>query len=379
MSERVWHVPVAATLLEVARLLAARRISCAVVMDESRPVGILSERDLVRESASDPAGWTERTAGAAMTRPLHVTEPESTVAEAISELRRHGIRRLPVVTRAGLLRGIVTQTDLLRAAHTRLQEYAHDLERLVAERTAELRESERQRNDLVELTVHDIKNWLQAATSAVEVLVEQPAEASKLLSPLRHVTRGIRNLVATLLDVNRLESGGMPLRLTEVPWSALCEPMIEEATVLARAKSLTITADGELQVIVHCDPNLIERVLLNLLDNAVTAAPPETTIDVHTALQPDGILVVRVGNRGRVITPDVLPTLFQKYHQGVARMQGWGLGLTFCRLAIEHHGGTIRAVSPYVDGEGTAFEFTLPPAKGAVRTAAVSGDLRLAL
>jgi signal transduction histidine kinase len=73
----------------------------------------------------------------------------------------------------------------------------------------------------------------------------------------------------------------------------------------------------------------------------------------------------RAATRGRVIPADVLPTLFRKYRQGgeqlsLKRFGGWGLGLTFCRLAIERHGGTIRARSPYVDGEGAAFEFTLP-------------------
>ena len=62
---------------------------------------------------------------------------------------------------------------------------------------------------------------------------------------------------------------------------------------------------------------------------------------------------------------EVTRTLFRKYRQGgeqlsLKRFGGWGLGLTFCRLAVERHGGTIRARSPYVDGEGAAFEFTLP-------------------
>ena len=74
---------------------------------------------------------------------------------------------------------------------------------------------------------------------------------------------------------------------------------------------------------------------------------------------------MRVGNRGRPIPPELLPTLFNKYRRGgdgqpLKRFGGWGLGLTFCRLAVDRHGGNIRAVSPYVDGEGAAFEFVLP-------------------
>lgn len=374
MSEQVWQVSLDATLLAVAGLLTEHTISCAIVTNDGRPVGILSERDLVRAITEDPSGWSERTAGDTMTRPLRAIEPGASVGEAIDELRRLGIRRLPVLAGPGRLAGIVTQTDLLRAAHGRLRDYASDLERLVAERTAELRASERQRGDLVDLTAHDIKNWLNAATSALEILAMDPAEMPAMLPVLRHATDGIGRLVCTLLDVNRLESGAMPLKITEVPWSAICGPMIEEASVLARTKSVTLAACGDGDVILRCDATLMERVLLNLLDNAVNAAPRDTTIDVLACPEPDGTFKARVGNRGPVIPATVLPTLFEKYRRGgtpsalpthgLDRFRGWGLGLTFCRLAIEHHGGTIRAISPYVDGEGTAFEFTVPPEQG---------------
>lgn len=367
MSEQVWHVSVGTPLLEVARSLAERKISCAVVMEASRPVGILSERDLVRAGAQDPGGWATRTARDVMTHPLVTVDPDASVADAIAEIGRRGIRRLPVVARDGRLVGIVTQTDLLRAAHARLVEYARDLERIVGERTAQLHASERQRNDLVDLTVHDIKNWVHAASSAVEVLELNAAELPAMIPIIRHSTRSITTLVTTLLDVNRLEGGWMPLRLNDVPWSAVCAPLIEDASAMAHAKELAIVASGDTQVIVRCDQQLVERVLLNLLDNAVSAAPHGTAIELHTAVRPDRTLVVRVGNRGPVIPPALLPNLFRKHQQGADRVRGWGLGLTFCRLAIEHHGGSIRAISPYVDGEGAAFEFTLPADPAAAR------------
>jgi signal transduction histidine kinase len=380
MSEQVWHVSVDASLGGVAELLAAHTISCAVVMDGDRPVGVVSERDVVRECAHDPSGWATRTVREATQRALVVVEPEASVADAIAEIGRHGIRRLPVVSRTGELRGIVTQTDLLRAAHARLREYARDLERIVGERTVQLRESERQRNDLLDLTVHDIKNWIHAATSAVEMLELDPASLDKMVPILHHSTRSITTLVSTILDVNRLESGWMQLRLNDVQWSSICEPMIEDAAAMARAKELTIVSSGEMQVIVRCDQQLVERVLLNLLDNAVSAAPRGTHIDLHTERRNDGSLVVRTGNRGPVIPPTLLPNLFRKHQQGADRLRGWGLGLTFCRLAIEHHGGAIRAISPYVDEEGAAFEFTLPrePVPRAALTPAPSARVEVA-
>ncbi len=360
MTEHVRHVQIDATLGDVARLLAEHTISCAVVMDDDRAVGVLSERDVVRVCAADPAGWSSRPVRDTIALQLVVVGPETSVDDAIAECGRHGIRRLPVVSGTGALRGIVTQTDLLRAAEARLREYARDLERIVGERTAQLQDSERRRNDLVDLTVHDIKNWVHAASSALEVLELDADSVPAMIPIIRHSTRSITTLVTTLLDVNRLEGGWMPLRLNDVPWSSICAPLIEDASAMAHAKELKISASGEMQVIVRCDQQLIERVLLNLLDNAVSAAPRTTAIDLHTEVRADGTVVARVGNRGPVIAPALLPNIFKKHEQGAHRLHGWGLGLTFCRLAVEHHGGSIRAMSPYVDGEGAAFEFTLP-------------------
>jgi signal transduction histidine kinase len=378
MSAQVRSVAATATLQVVAEILVTYRISCAVVVDVNGPVGIISERDLVRIVVEDPVGWAHRTASEVMTRPLHVTDPEASVVDATNELARRGIRRLPVVSRDGRLDGIVTQTDLLRASNCRLEEYACDLERLVGERTAALRASEARRNELVDLTVHDVKNWLQAADASLQIAGQDPAQVENLLPLLRHATSRIAGLLRTLLDVNRLESGRMPLRLMEVPWPTLCEPVAAEAAVMAHEKSLTLVQTGDMHSIVRCDPELIERVILNLLGNAITAASPGSGIDIHTNRRSDGTFRVRIGNRGPVIPREVLPTLFQRYGQGttgnaVKRFGGWGLGLTFCQLVVHHHGGTIDAISPYMDGEGAAFEFVLPPDPERATVRATSG------
>lgn len=366
MSGRVQGMQASATLLTVAQLLARLRISCAVIFEGERPLGIISERDLVRLVTEDPRGWHERIAGDVMTQPLYAIGPATSVVEASAELAKYRIRRLPVIAPDdGTLCGIVTQTDLLRASHRRLEEYAADLERLVTERTDDLRASEQRRNDLVDLTVHDMKNWIQAAEGSLDIAAEDPAEGARLLPLLRHTTGRIRNLVHSLLDVNRLESGWVPVRFADVPWHTLCNPLLTETSVLARSKGLAIAGSGDAHVVVRCDPDLIERVLLNLFDNALNAAPAGSAIDFHVEWRADSF-VVRIGNRGPTIPPTELASLFRKYRRGVSnaplapRFGGWGLGLTFCRLAVACHGGAIRAISPYVDGEGAAFEFTLP-------------------
>lgn len=364
MTSAVRSVPGGTTLREAGRLLVDQDISCLVVTDDDHPAGIVSERDLMRAAVRDPEGWVSRRVCEVMSHPLHVTATGATVADAIAELARLRIRRLLVMSGDGRLAGIVTQTDLLRAAHFKLQGYIQDLERVVSERTLALREIEQRRDDLVDLTVHDIKNTLCVVESALDMMEQDPVGAASMIPLLRRSTLRITNLVCTLLDVNRLENGSMPLRVQEVPWATICEPVLAESGLIAQAKQIALNRSGENYALVRCDPNLVERILLNLLDNAISIAPERSVVDVHAERHPDGSLLVRVGNRGRVIPAEELPNLFRKYQQGEAgslkRFGGWGLGLVFCRLAVERHGGTIRAISPYVERSGAAFEFVLP-------------------
>src|SRR5262249_44695115 len=152
---------------------------------------------------------------------------------------------------------------------------------VVGERTTELRSLEQRRDDLVDLTVHDIKNSLCVVESALDMMDLDPVGAASMVPLLRRATLRIGNLVCTLLDVNRLENGSMPLRVQEIPWATLCEPVLAEAGLMAQAKSMLLNRSGDSHALVRCDPNLVERMLLNLLDNAIGVAPDRSTVDVH--------------------------------------------------------------------------------------------------
>lgn len=207
-------------------------------------------------------------------------------------------------------------------------------------------------DDLFELAEHDIKNALNVVNSALDMIADDPAEMADMLPLLRRSSGRIGRLVATLVEVNRLVGGTTPVRIADVPWARLCESAMAEVALVAEARALTIDVRGDPSLVVRCDRALLERVLTNLLDHILAAAPRGSAVDVHVARSDDGGFRALIGHRGTPLAADQLAN--------VKRLGGWGLGVTFCRLALERQGGTIQPISPYHGDAGVAFEIALP-------------------
>jgi signal transduction histidine kinase len=218
-------------------------------------------------------------------------------------------------------------------------------------------------DELFDLAAHDIKNALNVVDSALDLIAEDPAEMTDMLPLLRRSSGRIGRLVATLVEVNRLLGGTTPVRLTEEPWAPIREAAMAQVALVAQAKAITFDRGDDRPLVVRCDRPLLERVLTNLLDHALAASPRGAVVDVHAARRPDGGFCALVGNRGAAIPPDVLPTLLRQTaardEDVLKRFAGWGLGVVFCRLAMDRQGGSIRPISPYAGGEGMAFEIQL--------------------
>ena len=207
-------------------------------------------------------------------------------------------------------------------------------------------------DDLFELAEHDIKNALNVVNSALDMIADDPKEMADMLPLLRRSSGRIGRLVATLVEVNRLVGGTMPVRIADVPWARLCESALADVALLAEGRAVTVDVRADSGLVVRCDRALFERVLTNLLDHVVAAAPRSSVVDVHVARSDDGGFRALVGHRGTPLAADQLAS--------TKRLRGWGLGMIFCRLAVERHGGTIHPVSPYHGDAGVAFEIALP-------------------
>jgi signal transduction histidine kinase len=230
---------------------------------------------------------------------------------------------------------------------------------------------DRLRRDLGAMALHDMRSPLhniQLALKALDRLTgasndaEMAAQAHDLIRMGQHSAALLASLSKTLLDVSRLEDDHLTLAAQQAPLDDAIQAALAAAGALIDSSGCRVETElaPGLPAVPH-DPALIERVVANLLDNAIKHTPPGGLIRVSAAPFASGVCV-RVADSGPGIPPDLREEIFSKYFQirpqNGARLDGVGLGLAFCRLAVTAHGGEIWAE----DGaeRGAVFAFTLP-------------------
>jgi signal transduction histidine kinase len=216
------------------------------------------------------------------------------------------------------------------------------------------------RDDLMHALVHDLRNPLAGINGSLEVLVDEAPSAvqREMLQIARANAERMLGLIDSILDVNRLESGSLPLERRAVGVGALVGEVVQLQRLLARERRIQVTATIPEEVpAVLVDPRLATRVLHNLLDNAIKFTPPGGMVEV-TARRDNGWVAVSVGDNGSGIPEMLRGRLFRKFVAGRGPGHGSGLGLAFCRLAVEAHGGRIWVAASST--AGTTITFTLP-------------------
>jgi two-component system sensor histidine kinase KdpD len=235
----------------------------------------------------------------------------------------------------------------------------------LAEETEQTRvqiETERLRNSLLSSVSHDLRTPLSAITGAASTLIEKnevldPQDRLELAQMTYEEAERLNRLVGNLLDMTRLESGGVQL---EKEWQPLEEVL---GTTLGRLGKqmdnhpVTVHLPPDLPL-VPFDSMLIEQVLVNLMENAIKYTPPGSPIEI-SASRGAHEMVVEVVDHGPGLPPGSEERVFDKFYRAQpANVRGVGLGLTICRGIVQAHGGRIWAENR-LDG-GAAFRFTLP-------------------
>jgi signal transduction histidine kinase len=214
----------------------------------------------------------------------------------------------------------------------------------------------RQRDDLMRLTlqkerlsafvVHDLKNPVNTLDLHAQVLLRDPGLPPRARESVLHIrdeARSLLRLILNLLDISKSEEGRLTPRRAEVDLEALTREIAEAFELRARNAQLQIERHVGAPS-VSADPDLLRRVLENLLDNALRHAPLGSTVHLRVTRDGDAVLL-SVTNTGRSIPPELRERLFEAFVQGgedaLVQRAGRGLGLAFCRLAVEAHGGKI--------------------------------------
>jgi PAS domain S-box-containing protein len=239
---------------------------------------------------------------------------------------------------------------------------------------AEIREMERMRDSLTHMIVHDLKSPLTAISGYIDLVLRYSNEKldekeTRFLKESSRLTQRLADMIGSLLDMRRIESKEMPL-----------DPQICDLLALALDAMKIVGPDGENKQIEitlpenptpgFCDGPIIRRVIMNLLSNAIKFTPVKGHITL-TMVPHDGDVRVSVTDTGPGIPPEFHESIFDMYAQVDVREFSSGIGLTFCKLAVEAHGGTMGVESAV--GAGSTLWFQVPATPASPQDAVVSG------
>ncbi|HJQ97648.1 MAG TPA: hybrid sensor histidine kinase/response regulator [Candidatus Polarisedimenticolaceae bacterium] len=251
--------------------------------------------------------------------------------------------------------------SLLRAR--RLLADIEEARATLAIRNAQLEELEALKETLSQTLVHDLKNPLAAVLGNLELMerrVEEPV--LNLVRRSKAAAWRMHQMILNLLDVAALEEGKILLHPETVDAASLARKACHEMEGAAAPRGVTLSVEaGAEHNDVRGDPAILRRVLDNLLGNALEHSPQGAKILVNVASCDEGIEIT-IADQGPGVPEAFRERIFEKYQRLESRKTvpgaNRGLGLTFCRLAIEAHGGTI-----WVDdapGGGARFRTLLP-------------------
>jgi signal transduction histidine kinase len=231
-----------------------------------------------------------------------------------------------------------------------------------------LRTSHQRQEELVRFIAHDLRSPLGVVIGGLHALREADGGTmdmtqKDLVETCTASANRMLMLVNSLLDVARLEIGQMPLQLGQVDVQNLVASSLKHVEWWAQEQHITLAFQQDPDVTsVYADPAVTERVLVNLLSNAIQFSARESTISIHIAAFNASKVVFSVTDRGCGIPKEWQARVFDKFAQVEAHKAGdrigSGLGLTFCRLAVEAQGGRIWLKSAI--NKGTTVTFTLP-------------------
>ena len=230
-----------------------------------------------------------------------------------------------------------------------------------------MRELEKVRDDLMKMIVHDLKSPLTTVLATLEMVTDGDfgaigSEVRRALGDAEAKAEDLLALIEDLLEVARLEETTITLQVAPTAPAALLQEIVHEWRLRFQQEGITCRVDVADDVpVFEADPTLLRRVFANLIQNAVTHTARSVELQLLARADSNGVLFT-VADNGPGIPKEYQELIFRKFEQvrtpNAPRVRSSGLGLAFCKLAVEAHGGRIWVQSE--EGRGSAFHFWLP-------------------
>jgi len=228
------------------------------------------------------------------------------------------------------------------------------------------------KQQMMGLVVHDLKNPLNAIIG----LSENQSLHPNLTAIHRSGTR-MHHLVMNILDVQKMEDSHLSLQVKATSLQNLVQAAVAQVQFITEEKNQQIVVEPLSGIILKADHQLMTRVLVNLLTNATKYTPANHNIWIKAEKLGTGQCKIFVQDEGVGIAPELIDKIFDRFYQASPQKSGairsTGLGLTFCKLAVEAHGGKIGVASK--TGQGATFWFTITMAGSETETTSTSQDL----
>jgi signal transduction histidine kinase len=204
-----------------------------------------------------------------------------------------------------------------------------------------------QKERLMSFVVHDLKNPVNSMDLHAQLLLRDPTLSGKSresATQIRAEARQLARMILNLLDLSKGDEGKLSAKRAEIDAQALVSGVFNELGAAAQARRVSLESTFEAQKI-RADEDLLRRTIANLVENAVRHAAADTSVTVGIATI-DGSVEIRVVDRGPGVPAELRERVFDPFVQVEGKdMQstrtGRGLGLAFCKLAVEAHGGKI--------------------------------------
>lgn len=283
----------------------------------------------------------------------------SALGETVDKVRGFQVGGVDYITKPFQLDEVKARV----AAHLELRRQRRELDASYQK----LRESERLRDSLVHMIVHDLRSPLGAIIAYLDLIATEAqqklgAEAQEDVQNAMRATRNMVRMVNAILDASKLEAQMMKLDLRACDLVEVLAQSLDDLESLVGNRHLAF-ARPEAPAMVVADREIVARIVQNFLANALRFTPGGGEIRLGLAVEAQHMRVF-VADTGPGVPPDARERIFDKFVEATGptpdRRRGTGLGLAFCKMAVEAHGGRIGVDSEL--GKGSTFWFTLPRA-----------------